>query len=423
VVQVSSLRQLMRGNVLVLTVSSILWSVSDSIVMAYFSLYILSLGGSPPIVGIINSVGSLAASVLYPIGGYIADKAGRAKLVGLSTLLYTSSFVVFAISPSWEWLAIAFAYQQIVLFYMPAINAIMADSIPIGARGKVYALTVGVPEAVRIVTPYFGGYLIAVLTLQPAMRLGYTLAFGIGMVVAFMRLRYLRETISSKEGVGRNVFKIFRESYVDVFGSMRWVFANLRGYAVIIILIALMGNFVMPFWIVFANEVVGLTPYDWGVILLMAGAVRTVMSFVIGSLVDRIGPKRCLIIGIAISVPSMALFVTASSFAQVAAIYLTLVVASAFAWIASSVYLADVIPRQMRGRVMAAVGQGVGLGVSGGGYASGFLVFIPMSIGSLASGFVYSLNPAYPWLIMSGALALALAVSVLLIKEPEKVQE
>ena len=422
-VQVSSLRQLMRGNVLVLTVSSILWSVSDSIVMAYFSLYILSLGGSPPIVGIINSVGSLAASVLYPIGGYIADKAGRAKLVGLSTLLYTSSFVVFAISPSWEWLAIAFAYQQIVLFYMPAINAIMADSIPIGARGKVYALTVGVPEAVRIVTPYFGGYLIAVLTLQPAMRLGYTLAFGIGMVVAFMRLRYLRETISSKEGVGRNVFKIFRESYVDVFGSMRWVFANLRGYAVIIILIALMGNFVMPFWIVFANEVVGLTPYDWGVILLMAGAVRTVMSFVIGSLVDRIGPKRCLIIGIAISVPSMALFVTASSFAQVAAIYLTLVVASAFAWIASSVYLADVIPRQMRGRVMAAVGQGVGLGVSGGGYASGFLVFIPMSIGSLASGFVYSLNPAYPWLIMSGALALALAVSVLLIKEPEKVQE
>lgn len=413
----------MRGNVLVLTVSSILWSVSDSIVMAYFSLYILSLGGSPPIVGIINSVGSLAASVLYPIGGYIADKAGRAKLVGLSTLLYTSSFVVFAISPSWEWLAIAFAYQQIVLFYMPAINAIMADSIPIGARGKVYALTVGVPEAVRIVTPYFGGYLIAVLTLQPAMRLGYTLAFGIGMVVAFMRLRYLRETISSKEGVGRNVFKIFRESYVDVFGSMRWVFANLRGYAVIIILIALMGNFVMPFWIVFANEVVGLTPYDWGVILLMAGAVRTVMSFVIGSLVDRIGPKRCLIIGIAISVPSMALFVTASSFAQVAAIYLTLVVASAFAWIASSVYLADVIPRQMRGRVMAAVGQGVGLGVSGGGYASGFLVFIPMSIGSLASGFVYSLNPAYPWLIMSGALALALAVSVLLIKEPEKVQE
>jgi predicted MFS family arabinose efflux permease len=56
-----------------------------------------------------RALGSLAAAVLYPIGGYIADKAGRSRLVGVSTLLSTSSFVVFAFAKSWEMIAIAYA--------------------------------------------------------------------------------------------------------------------------------------------------------------------------------------------------------------------------------------------------------------------------------------------------------------------------
>src|SRR5512137_2928464 len=104
----------MRGNVLVLTVSRVLWSMSDSLVLPYLSLYIIALGGTAETVGWVNAVGSLAAAALYPIGGYIADKAGRARLVGVATLLYTSSFVVFAFANSWEMLAFAYAYQQVV---------------------------------------------------------------------------------------------------------------------------------------------------------------------------------------------------------------------------------------------------------------------------------------------------------------------
>ena len=148
-----SLRSIMKGNVLVLTVSRVLWSMSDSLAWPYLSLYILSLGGTATTVGFVNAVGTMAACVLYPIGGYIADKAGRARLVSMATLLYVTSFVVFALANSWEWLAFAYAYQQVVLFYMPALNAIMADSIPVGARGRIYAVTVSIPNAVRIITP------------------------------------------------------------------------------------------------------------------------------------------------------------------------------------------------------------------------------------------------------------------------------
>ena len=417
-----SLRQIMKGNVLVLTVSRVLWSMSDSLCLPYLSLYIIALGGNAATVGWVNAVGSLAAAVLYPIGGYIADKAGRARLVGVATLLYTSSFVIFAFANSWEMLAVAYAYQQVVLFYMPAMNAIMADSIPVGARGRTYSLTVAIPNAVRIITPYMGGYLIALLTLQPAMRVGYTMAFGIGAAVAFIRIRYLKETVVDKEGTGRNPAKILFEGYRNVFTSLRWVFSNMRGYAIVAILLSFVGSLVTPFWIVFAKQIIGIDAYGWGLILLIGGVANTIMSLIVGNLVDKLGTKRCMMISFVLAVPGMAAFAFATAYWQAMLIWVLMMVSSSFLWISSSVFLADSIPRSMRGRIMAGVGQGVSFGVSGGGYASGFLLFIPMTIGNLVGGYIYQFNPQFPWFIQVATLSLALVMTHFIVKEPTKAE-
>jgi len=416
-----SLHELLTGNVLVLVVSSILWSMSDALVYPYLSLYIIELGGDKPSIGWIYALGSLAACVLYPIGGYIADKAGRARFVGMSTILYVSSFIIFAFSPDWRWVALAYTYQNIALFYMPALNAIMADSIPPGARGRLYSLTVAIPNAVRIFTPYIGGLLIARMALIPAMRLGYMISFSVGIVVAFLRTRYLKETIQG-EGIGRDVGKILKGGYGDAISSIKWTIKNLKGYAAVSMLMATLGSVVLPFWVVFADEVIGLTPYDWGVIMLLGGAAKTIFSLIIGPVVDKIGSRKCFMITYIIAIPGMYLFTLARSFWTATLIYVIMVMSSAFMWIASSAYLANSIPRSMRGRVMAGLGSGTSVGVTGGGYSSGFLVFIPMTIGSLISGYIYDYNPALPWIIQTVFLTLGLLLTIFWLKDPKDIQ-
>lgn len=252
----------MKGNVLVLTVSRVIWSVSGSIVYPYLSLYFLELGGTKPQIGLVNALAGLVGMFLFPVGGYIADKSGRAKLIGVATFLYATSFFFFILAPNWQWLAVGMAYQQLVLFYMPAMNAIMADSIPVGARGKILSLTMVLPEAVRIFTPYVGGWLISVYTLQPAMRLGYTLSFFIGALVALMRFKYLKETVENGSDIGKDISGIFRESYADIVKSTRWVLSNLRGYAIIAMFLTFVNAIVMPFWIIYAMDVIGLSEYS-----------------------------------------------------------------------------------------------------------------------------------------------------------------
>jgi MFS family permease len=417
-----TLRSLMKGNILVLTVSRVIWSISGAVVRPYMSLYILALGGSKPVIGFANAMADLAGMFLYPLGGYIADKAGRAKLVGIATFLYASSFLFFIFAPSWEWLAVGMAYQQLVLFYMPALNALMADSIPVGTRGKILSMMMVIPEAVRIFIPYVGGWLIAVYTLQPAMRIGYTASFFLAFVVAIMRYRYLTETIEDSTGIGRNVPHIMKESYREMYKSIKWVLGNLKGYMYISIFLAFIAAAVQPFYVLYATEIIGLTAYQWGTVLLAAGLSKTLLSITVGDLVDKWGARKCMFIALIFGIPSLLAFTGSTGFATTVVIYICLIISNAFMWIASNVLMADTIPKKTRGRIMAALGQGVNIGVSGGGYARGFILFIPATIGAYFGGYIYDFNPMLPWLLQATILLVSIALTYVYIKEPETAQ-
>ena len=93
---------------------------------------------------------------------------------------------------------------------------------------------------------------------------------------------------------------------------------------------------------------------------------------------------------------------------------------------ACTALMADLVPRQMRGRVMAALGQGgIMLGAAGGGTggpAVGFVITIPLMLASLAGGLLYAANPVYPWIFVLITTLLSLLLAVLFIRDPKKAE-
>lgn len=45
----------------------------------------------------------------------------------------------------------------------------------------------------------------------------------------------------------------------------------MKGYAILGITVTLVASIVQPFWIIYASEVIGLSPYQWGLVLLGGG--------------------------------------------------------------------------------------------------------------------------------------------------------
>ncbi len=412
-------KTLIPRNVLVLTLSRVIWSTNDTNIDTYISSYMQALGATVPEIGWINALGSLGSMILYPIGGYIADKSGRVRLVAFSTLIYVSSFLVYLWAPSWEWAAFAMIYQTLSLFYVPAMNAIMADSIPVGERGRLYGFNFALPNLVRILSPYVGGLFIARFELIPAMRIGFMFSFITGIIVSIMRLFFLRETITDIQAISWNPFRVIKRAYSNTGESLHWVWDNLRSYTLVSMLLSFLGSMILPFWILYAIDTLNLHPYQWGSILLWSGVARALLGIFIGEIVDRYGARNCMMFGLLLGIVSMVGFTQAQGFWLALPTYSLITVSSVFIWISSQVYLADSIPREIRGRIMAGLGSGMSLGVSGVGFASGFLIFLPKMLGNLVGGYIYAIDPQLPWVLQSTMLLLGFIYTYFRIFNPE----
>ena len=75
---------------------------------------------------------------------------------------------------------------------------------------------------------------------------------------------------------------------------------------------------------------------------------------------------------------------------------------------------------------MAALGQGgIMIGMAGGGTggpAVGFVVTIPLMIASFAGGYLYALNPTYPWFFVAMTTAISIILTVLFIRDPQRAE-
>ena len=88
--------------------------------------------------------------------------------------------------------------------------------------------------------------------------------------------------------------------------------------------------------------------------------------------------------------------------------------------------VAESVLRELRGRIMSAIGRGIimvtgpGVGGGGGGPGMGFVLTVPIIIGSLVGGYIYSVNPTFSWIFLTGALAICVAISIAFVRDPQK---
>jgi len=114
-------------------------------------------------------------------------------------------------------------------------------------------------------------------------------------------------------------------------------------------------------------------------------------------------------------------FIFCQNFPQMLLFRAALTIQNAFQMPAATALLADIIPRESRGRAIAAIGwQPVILSISVGMMASGFFRFPPNVIGSALSGYLFDLDIRLPWFLLAAAYALEFLICFFFIKEPEK---
>ncbi len=77
----------------------------------------------------------------------------------------------------------------------------------------------------------------------------------------------------------------------------------------VLILLFMSNGIAGPFWVVYAVEHIGLSSVEWGLILLIETALKTLLFIPAGMLVDRYSRTKAILASLLLSLVSIPLFV------------------------------------------------------------------------------------------------------------------
>lgn len=412
-----------RGNYLILIISWILMDFAGELPGTYYPDYIIQLGGSATILGLITLVSMLClASVQFP-GGYLADKYGRRWLVSTLTFGVALSYIFYAVAPSWHLILIGAAIQNLCLLYQPALNATFADSLPPEKRGMGFSILNLIMSVSTTPAPVVALFLVSNYGSETGMRIAYTIVTIFFIIAATVRLK-LKESMQNAEKVnlkdvlrsypqslkqGINVWRVVPRSTLFLFLSsliVRAAFSMVMGLFLVYAFYELqIGGAPQP--AVYPPETDPALQYarsQWGLVMIALFLSMIVLSFPVGKLLDKVGRKIPLVMSSILIAPAITLFV----FGSYSTLFIVMPLIGLTQLLGFSAYqalFADLVPQAQRGKVTGSMN---------------FFTYIFMAIGGILGGLLYdNVSPQSPFLFMMLLMIPSILLTVFLVHEPK----
>jgi MFS transporter, DHA1 family, tetracycline resistance protein len=401
----------LSGNFLVLMITWVLMYSTQPISDTFSSKYFVSLGATPFLLAVMFFASSLAIAFVQIPGGYLADKHGRKWLITTMTFGLAAGYLFFMLAPSWEFVVLGLVLQNLCLIYQPALMAMMLDSLAPGKRGTGMNFQSVIMDLIGIPAPLIAGAIVLVggeyLSPQSdfGMRIAYSIVLVAYLAAATLRLK-LKETLPSNGdrpdilGAFRNYGKIAKESW------QVWKKVPRAAYYILWTTVGTNGLVVacQIYLVLYATDVLKISGALYAVAASFMLASPALPALLIGFRMDSAGRKRFLLLGYALYIPAMLLFVVANFYLLLVAFFL-LGLGNMLRANSAQVMLGDLVPREHRGKAVGSLQ---------------FCMYLTQAFVYLIVGFLYSY--VAPWLpfVLLAASAVPMAVIVLLkIPEPK----
>ena len=395
----------MRGNLLTLIASWLFVFFTFSLVFSFESPFFRELGAPPFVIGLMGSAGAATLGLVRIPGAYMTDKYGRKQIIVTMTFLIAFSYVFYVFALDWRFVLIGMVISNLSLIYQPALDAILADSIPPEKRGMGYAATNVIPNIPTVFAPALAGYLVEIYGIVPGMRIVYTIVFFCLLAAAIIRLFFLKETLKDPQKIRlAEVKAAFRNSLQAILEAWRDMSASLKFLTLAFLVSAFEDPTFRMFTSLYVFDVIGLGKLEWGLANTASIAATLAFGFPMGKLVDKIGRKKSIVFANLIFISATVAFLMAGTLHHLIVVFFMFAIGGSLLGPAYSALLADMIPREKRGRVMGTI---VTLNI---------LATVPASA---LAGLLYGASPLYPFTFVVLLAIIVTLIIFLAVREPK----
>ncbi len=286
----------------------------------FTSTYLEELKASPETIGIIFSLSTLVFVLVSPIGGTIGDIFGRKRLMILSPIIVSASWLIIGLAPDWRWATVGLMLSNISpAINVPSFQAYIADITPKDKFGRAFGMISSMFSVCGVVTPLVVGFLIVTQ--------GYQLTIFVVVAATFLG------------GISRFFLKETEKSSGEI--KLRTVFTGilspLRNRQIAPIVVAQMGYFLATsinysFLTLFLNNVVGYSEDVIGLIFAVSAIASAATAPLAGRLAEKYPSRILLVTGLIADAVSVVLLVNTQELLSLIAIAIVWGAVATFYW-------------------------------------------------------------------------------------------
>nr|MBD3205812.1 MFS transporter [Candidatus Bathyarchaeota archaeon] len=391
-------------NLMVITLTQSLFMLTASLWWPFWSLYILELGTTKTLMGMIFMAETVAQLIFQLPGGILTDRLGRKKMIVLGSVLRATSPLIYVATGSWQFVLVGMFITQMSNMMVPAIDALIAESTSVEHRAMGYGTFRMMTLLPMIFTPFIGGVITDSLGVYGGVRLAITCTLAVAWLNVYIRWKYLEDTYTTEHASSR----------LDALKEIKSVPRTIWTLITVAVFASLGLRVASQFMAVYATQVAQLTKTQWGLIMTTVGIISTVLTIPSSIWSDKVGRKPGIMISLGLT-PLMYLgFPFSNGFLQLAFSRVFGAISEGFggavtgleggsAWLA---LVADIVPSQQRGKVMGLIAT-----------IAGALSFPGAWIGGLLWD---NVSPSAPFYLASATSAFAFLIFSILVKEPKE---
>ncbi len=394
-----------RGNFLVMVLSWLILDFASELPGTYYPKYVEALGGTAAIIGLIGAAELVARALVQIPGGYLAGKYGRKWLIFTMTFFAGVARVFYVFAPSWDWILVGAIMGGFAGIYQPALNAIIADSVPKEKRGMGFSIIQLIASASTTPAPLIAGYLYTKMGLVPSVRLSYIVVV-IGFLVASALRTRLEETVEDPAKI--NLAEMLG-SYPSSLKESINVWRVVPRGAFVLFLVFIAVNFTsglfQPVFALYILDDLGVDYLAFSYIMTTLFASMIIVALPAGKLIDMIGKKKPIMAAFVLWGIAVPLLIWGDFYRLILA--MTLVgLLQVLVNGAASALTADLVPREHRGKVNG---------------SRGFFSMIALSLGMFSGGWLYdNVGHQIPFLLQFVLIIPPILLVYFFIEEPKE---
>ena len=342
----------------------------------YKSLFILELGATNEILGLLVMVETLGGMFFQIPGGVLADRYGRKRVIIASAILGFGSPLIYLFAGDWIQLVPAMLLASTASLSRGAMNALIAESLPTDKRGAGFAAISFVQKIPNVFTGIIGGVIMDHFGVIPGVRIVLTGVIGVSALSVVIYWMFLEETLLPES---RKDTKLeLNLGSIRELGSMpreAWVLTIVAGLS------SFSVRMVFSFTVPYVINIMGLSKTEYGAISTVVSLVSMFLTLPGGVLSDRIGRKQTVVISRVIASLSTIGIPLSTSVLTLGAFRVTGSIGSGLGGTFMRVrggpvwqaLVADMTPAEGRARMMGLMGTFVSIIGTPASYVGGYL--------------------------------------------------